>query len=100
MGARPLFALLAALAATAQAQKVTVAVLPFDGPQGGRAQAAVVQALQGSVELTPQARSDAAASRVAQQGLDGVREELGAQVVVAGGVRKDKGWALVIEVRS
>lgn len=101
-----LVALTLAVTGTAAAQpRLKIAVLPFLGPQGIRAQGEVVRALRRRCEIVPQRQWDEAAGRLfakshAADDVAAVATDLGVRVVISGAVKSDGGFALVVAARN
>ncbi len=105
MANRLVCALVVLAAATAAAQKPKVAVLPFNGPQGARAQGEVVRALRKRADIVPQAAWDASAKKLfatshSANDIAAVAGDLGVAVVVTGVVKRDGGWVLTVSARA
>jgi hypothetical protein len=91
--------------ATAAAQQPKVAVLPFSGPQGPKAQLEIARALKKKVDLVSMADWNAAAKKnvaSAKSAADyaTVANELGVKVVITGAIKRDGGWVLSVSVRQ
>jgi hypothetical protein len=88
----------------AAAQKPRIAVLPFNGPQGIRAQGEAVRALRGRAEIVPLEEWDAAAKKLfatsrSAEDIAAVANDLNVKVVITGAIKRDGGWVLVVTAR-
>lgn len=95
-----------ALAAEEPAEKPLIAIVPFRGPTGRVAEAAVVRALRKKAALVPPVQWAASAKKLFAQttspeDIAAVADDVGAMVVVTGVVKRDgRAWQLVISVRD
>src|SRR5439155_6278885 len=96
---------LLSLAPGASAQRLRVAVLPIEGPQGDKATPVIVKAVRQSADLVGRAEWDASAKKLfatsrSASDISAVAGDLAVQVVITGKVKKgDEGWELSVSVR-
>lgn len=84
--------------------RTTIAVLPFNGPNGSQVQADIVRLLRRSYEIIPDSTWDAAASKLfatsrSAEDLAAVATTLNAAVIITGAIKRDPSWTLIVTVR-
>jgi hypothetical protein len=90
----------------ARAQRTTLAVVPFTGPQAQRAEAVVVRSLRKKAQLIPGTAWKKSAAKLfanthSPEDIAAVAEDVGAKVVITGVIKRDgRAWQLSVSVRD
>src|SRR5207302_2561203 len=90
----------------ANGEKPVLSVVPFQGPQSKQAEAVVVRTLRKKASIVPQATWMKAQRKLfapshSSEDIAAVAEDVGAEVVITGIVKRDgKRWQLIVSVRD
>jgi hypothetical protein len=94
------------LATPARAERPTLAVVPFNGPQAQKAEGVVVRSLRKKVQLIPSTMWKRSAAKLfanthAPEDIAAVADDVGAKIVITGIIKRDgRAWQLSVSVRD